>query len=391
MATLVGVAVDVSGSMKSSARYSGNQQGWSWARSIFNVIDGLIKHDVSSSNHVFALGFGGSSEPVAFDLLNTIKKASSKSSSLSKTEILEQILSILECNGAPRVRKWAKMNVLHEVVEHSDASLTLDALKDDPSFRNRFVYECLPESCRRLEHSVSSYATEGLFSAAGMLGLGEVLDFATRESVKDVMTKGLKLLQTCVSIGPNAIMDVHTASEILHGCIGHGYIGQADLTDKRVDELMKTVERFIYGCTPLMETLSEAKNLFAMSKFKHDNKLLFILSNGQPTDGNDPPVRELSALGVTTVCCYITNSDIDDPKCLYSTESSSWDDAAKLMFRMSSTIETQLVPRTIFLKRGWTIDITNNETRLFVQVNHPDIIEDVCDLARCCMLPRCVV
>ena len=34
------------------------------------------------------------------------------------------------------------------------------------------------------------------------------------------------------------------------------------------------------------------------------------------------------------------------------------------------------------MKKGWTIDIDNNETRLFFQVNHPDIIKDVCHLAK---------
>ncbi|KAL9986940.1 hypothetical protein ACROYT_G001158, partial [Oculina patagonica] len=52
------------------------------------------------------------------------------------------------------------------------------------------------------------------------------------------------------------------------------------------------------------------------------------------------------------------------------------------MFRMSSTITTQEIPRTMFVKRGWKIDIDNNETRLFFQVNNPEIIKDVCDMAK---------
>lgn len=54
---------------------------------------------------------------------------------------------------------------------------------------------------------------------------------------------------------------------------------------------------------------------------------------------------------------------------------------------LSSTISTQLLPRTIFIKRGWNIEITNNETRLFLQINNHENIHDVCNLARnvvCC-------
>ena len=36
----------------------------------------------------------------------------------------------------------------------------------------------------------------------------------------------------------------------------------------------------------------------------------------------------------------------------------------------------------MFVKRGWTIDITNNETHLFLQVNHPDHLREGCEVAR---------
>ena len=82
------------------------------------------------------------------------------------------------------------------------------------------------------------------------------------------------------------------------------------------------------------------------------------------------------------MCCFITNQQLSDPCHLYSLLDESWEKPAKTMFRMSSTITTEKTPRTLFVKRGWKIDIDNNETRLFFQVNHPDIIKDVCDMAK---------
>ena len=41
----------------------------------------------------------------------------------------------------------------------------------------------------------------------------------------------------------------------------------------------------------------------------------------------------------------------------------------------------------MFVRRRWTIDITNNETYLFLQVNHPDNLREACEVARnvvCC-------
>ena len=59
-----------------------------------------------------------------------------------------------------------------------------------------------------------------------------------------------------------------------------------------------------------------------------------------------------------------------------------WDQGAKFLFSLSSITPTQSIPRTMFVKRDWSIEVKNNETRLFLQVNHPDHLRDACDLAR---------
>ena len=392
MATLLGILVDVSGSMEESVGDRRNRRGGEWARANFELVNDLIKHDVSSSNHVFALGCGGRYEPVAFDLLNTLEKANTPSVSdgLTLEQTLDRILTILEGNGAPRVRIWGKMNVLLSVVDEIDAKLFLDRLENDNNFKRRFVHDCLPKECRHLNVSFGE-AGFGLLRGAGAVGnffgVGDTEQLqgaATKSSVREAIDKGKRLLSelTFVRIGSDAVMDVHKARTILHG-----RIKKDDLTDERVDELMDKIRPFIYGRTPLMATLNHAQRLFAVQRFKEYDKLLFILSDGIPTDGQSPPIAELAALGVKTVCCYITSDSIQDPKRLYSRWTASGDSAADLMFRMSSKITTQLIPRTIFVKRGWKIDIEDNETRLFFQVNHPDILDDVCDLARdvvCC-------
>ena len=180
-----------------------------------------------------------------------------------------------------------------------------------------------------------------------------------------------------LGVSKAAIKSVHNASEILHASIG-----DRELTDKQVDELLRAVEPYIYGGTPLMQAIRHSVDLFSYPEFANHQKLLFILSDGQPTDGNNPPLRELSALGVTIVSCFITDRSLSDPRHLYSILDESWSEPAKFTFRMSSTITTQRIPRTLFVKRGWKIDIDNNETRLFFQVNHPDIIKDVCNMAK---------
>jgi hypothetical protein len=40
------------------------------------------------------------------------------------------------------------------------------------------------------------------------------------------------------------------------------------------------------------------------------------------------------------------------------------------------------VTRAIFITNGWQIDVEKNETRLFLQVNHPEYLKDACELAK---------
>ena len=419
MSTLIGILADVSGSMRNNVGDGVDEEVGSWARSIFKVVDELIKHDVPSSNNTFALAFGSPSEPRVFDLLSTVKEVQGKvneeksciedlRSNISKRYLIEEALAILESNGAKRVRKWAKMDVLLKVVDDTAAAGILYYLQKNSDFTKRFVYECLPRECRELTvNSEISFdnakhaATESAFFLFEFVGTyvspvgSKMQEWGTVDSVRKAIDKGKRLVTETmtaavkkdvkmVGVSKAAIMSVHNASEVLHASVG-----DQELTKEQVDESLKAVEPYIYGGnTPLMQAMRDSVELFSYAEFANHQKLLFVLSDGQPTDGNDPPLQRLSDLGVTIVSCFITSQKLSDPRRLYSVLDETWEEPAKFMFRISSTITTQKIPRTLFVKKGWTIDIDNNETRLFVQVNHPDIIKDVCHLAKNAVLSQ---
>lgn len=393
MSTLIGILVDVSGSMRSSVGGNVEEKGGSWAKSIFKVVDELIKHDVSSSNQTFALALGSSSHPAVFDLLSTLSKAQEEPSSIeklksrkSRIETIDEALAILTRSGAARVCTWAKRDVLLRVVDDSTIAALLYHLQKSADFTRKFVYGCLPRVCREQGDFVTEagYRVWGFvdrFSGSNLQADG------TEDSIRDAIEKGKQLIAETrerkaaefqlVDVSKVAIMSVQNASEILHA-----RIGEHEVTDKQVDELLKAVEPYIYGATPLMQAMHHSVGLFSYPEFANHQKLLFILSDGMPSDGNDPPLQTLSNLGVTVVSCFITNQKLSDPRHLYSIPDENWEDPAKFMFRMSSIITTQKIPHTLFVKKGWKIDIDNNETRLFFQVNHPDLIRDVCDMAK---------
>ena len=418
MSALVGALVDVSRSMKqnSGERRSINGEDTSWARSIFTFVDELIKNDVSSSNQVFAIAFGADNdETPVFDLLNTLKKyqPSKEVHNWSKRKVVQKAVEILKSNGALNVDKWATIEVLEENISQQMARILYSQLQGDPKFLHYFVYECLPEVCRsswkeRKEtargvgigvgaaalpmlivggpigwmavgvsavltvgakgKSIGKEATSLLSSAQGGL--------ATSKDVREVIEKAKKFF-VLEPVSRKAVISAQDASHILHG-----YTDKEELTDERIDALMDIVESFIYGGTPMIQAMNDASTLFSYPNYGHKEKLLFILSDGMPTDGHDPPTSKLAQLDVKIFSCFITDQDVNEPKRLYSKERQEWSRGAKFMFHISSMIQTEKVPRTVFVKRDWKIDITNNETKLFLQINHPDVTRDACSFAK---------
>ena len=81
-------------------------------------------------------------------------------------------------------------------------------------------------------------------------------------------------------------------------------------------------------------------------------------------------------MGVKTISCFITQNDKIPGLQLFSTMQDHWGKPAEFMFKLSSEIKTELLPRTIFIKRGWKVETTNNRIKLFVQVNNPTFLDE---------------
>jgi hypothetical protein len=86
------------------------------------------------------------------------------------------------------------------------------------------------------------------------------------------------------------------------------------------------------------------------------NKLLFVLSDGEPTDGRKDDVAKINKItsklrdaGAKIVCCFITRSTDIHPKRLYDKMSPDWEPGAKFLFSLSSEVRTQdLVARAVW-------------------------------------------
>ena len=376
---LIGILLDVSDSMRRNVGSGVDEDGGPWALSIFEVIDNLIKHDVSPDNSVFALAFGARGGDQLLDILTCLQ--SSKCDQKATDDQIEKIYRILEGAGAKYIRKWARREVVQGVFTQHKACLFLEKAESDEDFPKTFVQTCLPPKCRvfpggALEAQLLTGAEHACAS------VWSSIREATEEDIQGALTKAQPLL---VSFKPR-IFNVKEASDVLHG-----YIDEGELSKERSRELLEKVEPYIYGATPLYQAIRTATKCFEKhaSTFQSHKKLLFVLSDGDPTDGgeNDSAAikkvaTRLENAGVTVVGCFVTQSKTIQPRQMFSKMNTNWDSGSKFLFSLSSTITTQSIPRTMFVKRDWSIDFENNETRLFLQVNHPDHLRDACDLAR---------
>ncbi|XP_022795369.1 uncharacterized protein LOC111333967 [Stylophora pistillata] len=299
------------------------------------------------------------------------------------------------------------------------ARLFLEKAKSDKDFLKKFVHECLPPECRDFPKvppaawglpgvllfgagAISPFAlvtmpvalytsyraSESIYSSAG-----SSIRQATKEDVREVQRKAEPELVKNDETNrvrqrefTPRIFNVKEASDILHG-----YIDEEELSKERSQELLRSIEPYIYGGTPMYEAITRATECFEKNAFKFSShkKLLFVLSDGKPADGKaddwtriERAVRRLNNAGVTVVSCFVTTSTRIDPRRLYSEKRDDWELAAKFLFSLSSTLPTQSIPRSMFVKREWSIETTNNETCLFLHVNHPDHLREACQLAR---------
>ncbi len=380
--SLTGILLDVSASMQRDIGSGIDEEGGPWAHSIFKVIDDLIEHDLTSENRVFAVGVGANCSTQIFDVIGTLQRIKDmeippyRKNAPATIGSINKILNILEKNGARNIRQWIKdVALIQETVSDYMATLVFSKLESDEQFLRKFVDEFLPSSCQ----DYVTTAPHGL-NVGATFGLSYVEDYAvravsrfksaTREDIHEIVDRAKCYFLR--DIATRSIFSVQDTSRIIRGCVD-----EKELSTERKQELLENVEPFIYGYTPLYESLEKATKLFQGDT--SENKLLFVLSDGDPTDGSNTDrnrinhiTSKLTEAGVKIVSCFITRSTDIHPKRLFDKMQLGWESGAKFLFSLSSEVPTQHLPRAILVKRGWTIDIANNETKLFIQVNHPD-------------------
>ncbi|VDI23940.1 Hypothetical predicted protein [Mytilus galloprovincialis] len=379
MPSVVGILLDLSESMKYTVFGRLDKKDQKRSRSIFTVLDEfIIKEDILPDNKIFAIGFGLRYGAQTVDLIGTIKHFREKYAKSDEkpeySELLKKVLEKLEKDSNVSLIRFVSEDKIKKKIPYHLLSLIHDAICSSDSFLAN-VKSLLPRFCQ--PDSYMSTAKELAYSLIWKKDVDIALIF---EKIKDLFLQDTNLIKLLVK-EEASVYKFKTAA----GSIRYWFEGKK-IGDEKILNVMQAIEPFIYGEKNLLMALTNSLHIFEKSEYLKFKKYLFVLSDGQPDNSNsfDAIARKLKEEKVKVASCYVSNPLITSiqTKRLYTEEGDHWLEGAKLMFRLSSTIKTHVLPHVIFEKAGWSIDTNKNETKLFLQVNHPDHIYEACTTAK---------
>jgi hypothetical protein len=404
---LIGIAVDVSYSMKSSIRNDTNEQ-FSRFSSLHNAFKKLAEetkkateqnpeNKVTAPVNVFLYIYGlQDAENSSFiidsgvcDYLSLVKVA--------KTLRNTTASNIRETQEYRELREIAYQNGLEKVLEDDEV---LNAMQINKKATRNMITRLKNEEQSRKELAEYIKKAYGAQDASKKIGIGGAIAAVGL----GIFTGGLGAVPVLAGLGAaagasaaawdaktkkdEAIKLVKRLSRSLDGSEESAFEYGLDDTTLSLNEALRLIndeaqtdqiEDFIYGNTPMREAFSQISERWVREarKGNHDiaDKILFVISDGESTDG-DPSfyASNLKEKGVTIISCYITDRDLMDPRILPSKINDEWPDGAKLMFDISSPVSPDSRVSRFLMEKHW--DLTKS-SKYFAQLNHSDVLEEL--------------
>lgn len=277
---------------------------------------------------------------------------------------------------AARARPTATNPLLVGLVVDVSGSMTSSIRNDSGPIRNRL--DSLRESLDELIAKGAKLCTEGIggdvsprlrLFAYGF-GFGNPLSFLLGDdgpSVRD-------------------LLDLGNSSE---GAIGIDQLAQDwHMYRSHIGSLVPKM----FGDTPMAQAFRAAKNRIdiELSSVAYTRPpILFILSDGEPTDESHSNVRalarELKDDGVIIISCLLTAGDITEPRRLYGRDRPEWPDGAQLMYDCASPLPDDSPLNAYLIENRW---ITEPGSKLFTQINQSEVLDEFSRIVLSPLIPR---
>lgn len=156
----------------------------------------------------------------------------------------------------------------------------------------------------------------------------------------------------------------------------------------QIRKIIEPVKPFIFGSTPMCKALTDAIYVFR-GDATTDKKVLFILSDGESRDGDPRKFeKELRGLDVIIITCFLTSEPIRNPRCLFDPKQVIGRSGKQVLFEMSSTMKNMDAPITYLIDANWELP-PSGESRLFLQANSLDVVNEFCKIVVSKMAEKC--
>jgi hypothetical protein len=390
---LAGVLVDVSASMQNSLQLhvESTDQNVTRAQSIFNTLMNIVNREIGSRDdqEVFVLAFGLNLRDITtcdlLALLDYVQTLDINTDVNTNVNSHEHLIGLLACNGAP----YAGQYVREYLTKREAQFLFKFYSENNDDLRN--VVQKLPIKCKHAS-TITEFGLT-MMDIGASWGVCQnrrvVEERATKEQVrlaiehgKDVIRqrplKRLKMMtRPQIKTFQSTVNLLKQITATLSSPTSSSRTEQP-FTSVQLSTLVDSIEPYIYGNTPMCEALRSTLDTFRSSA--HQQKILFLLSDGESTDGN--PVefaQQLHDNNVIVFACLLTSNNISHPRRLYYEPDTNWTEAQRHMFELSSTVENTYSAMSILLEQNWELPASGH-SRLFIQANHPDVIKEFANL-----------
>ena len=143
---------------------------------------------------------------------------------------------------------------------------------------------------------------------------------------------------------------------------------------------VEALAKQMFGDTPMKEGFQRVLERFReelRNNTYSDEPVLFVLSDGAPTDSANNEIVKLAdmikGLGVTIISCYITDENITSTRTLYSHATPDWPNGAELMLESSSTLPENSSFSEYLTEFNWKFD---SKPKLFSQINQSEVLSE---------------
>ena len=434
---MFGVLLDVSGSMEKAFAEHYDKPGYltdnkvKRSHGIITTLNNIVNQEITTyerNDLVFATAFGLDDTKCngvnTCDFIALLKKKKEIDETLERWETEyprnghEKLIRFAKDKNTPHAEPWIK-----EKLSPKEAGILWEVLQDDDELTKKFLPLIPPESTYnnyKIAKTAGKIASEG-GPRIGALGIftaiatGVATGVATGGAVFVAM--GAVGIATAVAgrkatKSVNDSVDNHEALKLAREAIHNAISKKNDLkpflqknqkaksyfikyvsnlldvllrksnnaSSSRVQEIIDSIKRYIYGGTPMVKALREAKEIFDGNP-EINPKVLFILSDGEAADKDlDDPTfiaQELQSSNVTIVTCYFTSKSIPNPKCLVDEEDPLWSKGPLDLYRMSSTMPNTNAPVTHLIDYDWELPLSG-QCHLFLRANSLDVVEEFC-------------